>query len=356
MADQTATTSPVKLGLSVLWPAFWTALPIKLVFVLLVLATGMMQVEAKAGVAFLLLLASPVTVGAYPTLTSALDVHVAEGVGLALLFLLSIPIDIWALGLVGRTVFLERLRAQPPDRLGLILWGQSALIGAIYLPLLWFIEGIVTDTAKSITHLIMELELLKAFPVAERISVELALWGSVSAVTLLALLLFGLWLVGRFVVMRQAAKAAPASETYQALVSRWDLMRVPADQGLTLTAFTGTGVLLGLLFWAALPVTTPHPHESYKQPAAKVEPPFKPIEVLNKSEKVLTQAEAAVDALEKKAEEDAQIKGKGGKDNAAGKDAGAAKRAPATAPVKPAAAAAPATAKVAPSAPQSEKQ
>lgn len=346
--------SPVKLGLSVLWPAFWTALPIKLALALLMLAMGTMQVEAKAGVAFLLLLASPVTVGAYPTLTSALDVHVAEGVGLALLFLLSIPIDIWALGLVGRTVFLERLRVQPPDQLGLTLWWQTALIGAIYFPLLWFIEGFVTDTAQSIAHSIMELELLKFVPVAERISAELTLWGSVSTVVLLALLLFGLWLIGCFVVMKQAAKAAPVHETYQALISRWDLMRVPADQGLMLTAFTGTGVFIGVLFWASLPVTTPHPHESYKQPVVKVAPPFKPLDALNKSEKTLAQAEATVDAIEKKAEEDAQAKSKGGKTKAAGKDASAAKGAPA--PVKPAASPVPAAAQAAPPAAQSGKQ
>lgn len=346
--------SSIKLGLSILWPAFWTALPIKLALALLMLAMGAMQVEAKAGVAFLLLLASPVTVGAYPTLTSAFDVHVAEGIGLALLFLLSIPIDIWALGLVGRTVFLERLRVQPPDQLGLTLWWQTALIGAIYFPLLWFIEGFVTDLARSMALSIMELELLKAVPVAERISVELTMWGSVSIVVLLALLLVGLWLIGGFVVKKQAAKAVPATETYQGLISRWDLLRVPADQGLMLTAFTGTGVFIGVLFWASLPVTTPHPHESYKQPVVKVAAPFKPIDTLNKSEKALAQAEVTLGAIEKKAEEDAQAKSKDGKSKAAGKDAGAAKGAPT--PVKPAAAPVPAAAQAAPPAVQSGKQ
>ncbi len=345
--------SSVKLALSILWPAFWTAVPIKLALALLMLAMGTMQVEAKAGVAFLLLLGSPVTVFAYPTLTSVLEVHVAEGIGLALLFLLSIPIDIWALDLVGRTVFLERLRVQPPDQLGLTLWWQTALIGAIYFPLLWFIEEFVTDTAQSVAHSILELELLKAVPVAERITVELTLWGSISIAVLLALLLFGLWLIGGFVVKKQAAKAVPATETYQALVSRWDLLRVPADQGLVLTAFTGTGVFIGVLFWAALPVTTPHPHESYKQAVVKVAPPLKPLEVLNRSEKTLAQAEATVDAIEKKAEGNTQGRSKGGKTKAAGKEAGAAKQAPA--PVKPAAAPLPAAAQVAPPAAQNGK-
>ena len=47
------------------------------------------------------------------------------------------------------------------------------------------------------------------------------------------------------------------------------MMRVPADQGLMLTAFTPGGVVLVMLFWASLPVTTPHPHECCKNPEVK---------------------------------------------------------------------------------------
>ena len=47
-----------------------------------------------------------------------LDSHFGEGTGLPFIFLMSIPVDIWALGLVGRTVFLGTLRLEP--RMGLV--------------------------------------------------------------------------------------------------------------------------------------------------------------------------------------------------------------------------------------------
>jgi hypothetical protein len=104
-------------------------------------------------------------------------------------------------------------------------------------------------------------------------------------------------------------------------------MRVPADQGLTLTALTLGGVVLSMLFWAGLPVTTPHPHECCKKPDVKAEPPFKPLEALNKDEKMIAQLEGQVDALEKKAEAEKD------KDKGKGKKAASAPEAPA--PKKP---------------------
>jgi len=81
--------SNVKLGLLVFWPTFWTGFPLKMVIVLLLLAA---------------------------------HIHPWEGTGLAALLLLSIPIDIWALGLCARTVFLERLSLDSPKGMGLRLW------------------------------------------------------------------------------------------------------------------------------------------------------------------------------------------------------------------------------------------
>ena len=316
MTDERESMSPTKIGLGVLWPAFWTGLPIKLGLVLVFLAMDMMQFEGRIGLAFIMLLASPVTVFALPIISMGLESHIGEGVGIALLFLLAIPIDIWALGVVGRTYFLERFRKEPPDGLGLTLWWKCALVGAIFLPILWFIVGTVTSTAISMAHSLMEMELVKGVPVAERISIELTLWGGVSAAVLIVLLLIGVSLVGRMI--RSTAEAArPVTENYQGLITRWDLMRVPADQGLMLTAVTLSGVVLSLLFWAALPVTTPHPHECCKPPEVKAQPPYKPLDALNKDEKLIAQLSAQVEALEKKAEEDAQKskgKGKAGKD------------------------------------------
>lgn len=308
--------SPTKLGLKILWPTFWTGLPIKMAFALLFLALGIVHFETRLGLAFLMLLASPVTVFALPIIIGGLESHIGEGVGIALLFLLAIPIDIWAFGVVGRQFFLERLRKEPPDGLGLSLWWKSALVGAIFLPIVWFIVGMATSTAMSMAHSLFEMEMLKGIPVAERISIELTIWGSIATAVLLVLLLIGLSLVGR--LMRSTANAAgPASEPYHGLIRRWDLMRVPADQGLMLASLTGGAVLLSVLFWSSLPVTTPHPHECCKQPEVKAQPPYKPLDALNKDEKLLAKVTAQVEALEKqKAEEDAKGKGKGkpGKD------------------------------------------
>jgi hypothetical protein len=332
MSDERESMSPTKLGLGILWPAFWTGLPIKLAFVLLFLALGMVHFETRIGLAFLMLLTSPVTVFALPTITLGLESHLGEGVGIALLFLLSIPIDIWALGVVGRTFFLERLRREPPEGLGLTLWWKCALVGGIFLPILWIAVSATTENAIAISHSLFEMEMLKGVPVAEKISIELTLWGGVASGVLIALLAVGLSLVGRM-IRSTVESAGPASENYQGLITRWDLMRVPADQGLMLTALTGGAVILSLLFWSSLPVFTPHPHDCCKKPEVKAVPAFKPLETLNKDEKMLAQLTAQVELLEKQQAE-AELekdksKGKAGKD--------AVKAPAATAPAPPAA-------------------
>lgn len=290
--------SSVKLGFAVAWPAFWTAVPAKIVFVLLLLAAGL---------------------------------HPWEGVGLAFLLLLSIPVDIWALGVSARTVFLERLRLQPPDQLGLTLWWQSVPLNLLYLPLGYVIESGAIAGAKAVTEKIMEIELIKGLGVAERISIELTLWGSVAVIVLLLLVLGWLFLFG-WIVRRQTAVARASDASYQALVRQWDLMRVPADQPLLLTVFTASGVVLVALFWAFMPVTTPHPHELYQKEPVKVAPPFKPAEALQKTEKLIAQAEVAVQALEEKAQAEAKVKEKGkgkGKEKGAGKAAASPQAQPA---------------------------
>jgi hypothetical protein len=319
MSDERESLSPTRIGLGVLWPAFWTGLPFKLAFALVFFAMDLMHFENRLGLAFFMLLSSPVTVFALPIISMGLESHIGEGVGIAFLFLLSIPIDIWALNLVGRTYFLEKFRKEPPEGLGVTLWWKCAVVGAVFLPLLWLIVGTVTSTAISMTHSLLDLELFKGVPVAERIGIELSLWGSVSAGALIVLLLIGVSLVGR-IIRSTAETARPLSDSYQRVVTRWDLMRVPADQGLMLTALTLGGVVLSVLFWAALPVTTPHPHECCKKPEVKAEPPFKPLEALNKDEKMIAQLEVQVDALEKQKAEAEKDKGKGKK---AGREAAA---------------------------------
>lgn len=279
MTEQPVSMPPVKLGLAVAWPAFWTGVPIKVALILLLLAAGL---------------------------------HPWEEAGLALLLLLSIPVDIWAVGVSARTVFLERLGLEPPEGIGPALWWRGALLTAVYAPAAFFIESQTKAVSKSIAASLMDLELLKHLPVAERISLELSLWGTVAAAMLLILLLGWLFLFGR-IVRSQAATARATDAPYEALIRRWDLLRVPADQPLLLSAFVATGVLAVLLLWGFMPVTTPHPHELYKKEPVKAAPAVKPVEALQKTEKVLAQAEVAVQALEEKKiqEEAEQKKGKG---------------------------------------------
>jgi hypothetical protein len=180
------------------------------------------------------------------------------------------------------------------------LWWQGAALYATYGSLACFLGRQTIAGSKGVAAKIMEMGALKALPVAERISIELVLWGSVSAAVLLVLALGGLFLFGKL-VQRQADATSPIAAPYEARVRQWDVMRVPADQPLMLTVFTATGVTLVLLLWALMPVTTPHPHESYKQDGKKAAPALKPTEALQKAERVLTQAEASVQALEAKA-------------------------------------------------------
>ncbi|HKN86055.1 MAG TPA: hypothetical protein VJV04_04300, partial [Nitrospiraceae bacterium] len=117
MSGPASNISAIKLGLLVAWPAFWIGVPLKLVISLLLLAMGL---------------------------------HPWEMPGLAFLLLLSIPIDIWALGLSTKTVFLERLRMKAPDSAGLTIWWQAALLNAIYLPLVYVVGGGAVSISKSI--------------------------------------------------------------------------------------------------------------------------------------------------------------------------------------------------------------
>ena len=326
--------SPSKLGFGILWPAFWTGLPIKLAFAVLFLALGMVHFETRIALAFLMLLASPVTVFALPTITLGLDSHLGEGAGIALLFLLAIPIDIWALGVAGRTFFLERLHREPPDGLGLTLWWKCALVGAIFLPILWVAQSAITAASISAAQSIFETGFLEGTPVPERISIELTLWGTVATGALLLLFVIGFSLVGR-AIRGTVQSARHAAENYEGLITRWDLMRVPGDQGLMLTAMSGVAVVMSFLFWSSLPVYTPHPHDCCKKAEVKAEPAFKPVETLNKDEKVIAQLAARVELLIEQQAEAELEKEKSKKKAEAGKEA--VKLPEATEPAPPAA-------------------
>lgn len=302
MAEERESMSPTEIGFGILWPACWTSIVVKAVFAVLLLTVGLVHFEGRFGLAVIMLFLSPVTVFAIPIIMAVFGTHFGEGIGLEILFWLSIPVDIWALGLVARTFFLERLRKEPPDGLGLAIWWRSALIGAFFLPILWGVVSFVTDNAITASHTMAEMESLRhitdtGLPVAERIGLELTIWGSISSAVLVVLSVIGVSILGQ-IIRRMAEGSRTASENYQGLITRWDLMRVPTDQGLLLTSLAGVGVVCSLMFWTILPVTTPHPHECCKKPDVAVEPAFKPIQSLNNTAQRIASLTAQVDALE----------------------------------------------------------
>ena len=82
----------------------------------------------------------------------AAHMHPWEGTGFFLLLLVSIPIDIWALGLCARTVFIDRLKVDPQPGLGPNLWIRWAVFSAIALPVIKIIVSEGTGVAKSVTR------------------------------------------------------------------------------------------------------------------------------------------------------------------------------------------------------------
>lgn len=329
IAEERESMSPTKIGFGILWPACWTGIPIKAVIAVIVMTMGLVHFEGRFGLAVVMLLISPVTVFAIPIIMAVFGTHFGEGIGLEILFWLSIPVDIWAFGLVGRTFFLERLRKEPPDGLGLAIWWRAAFIGAFFLPALWGAVSFVTDNAITASRSMAEIESLRqifdnGLPIAERIGLELTIWGTISSALLIVLSLIGVSIFGQ-IIRRISEDCKPTSENYQGLITRWDLMRVPADQGLLLGSLAGVGVVMSLVFWTVLPVTTPHPHECCNKPEVQAEPVFKPAEALNKNAQRLVLLTAQIEAMERQnAETKGQIeKGKGKAEGETAKDSSA---------------------------------
>jgi len=268
--------SNTKLGLLILWPAFWTGFPIKLVVVLLLLAAHM---------------------------------HPWEGSGLFFLLLISIPVDIWALSLCARTVLIDRLKVDPLPGLGPNLWIRWAIFSAVLLPVIKIVVSAVTEIAKSVVASIIEAlkeHIYPTLPVAEQISLELVMWGSVASVALIVSIL--VWLYGLGWLAQPFVKnAKPVEGTIDDQANFWDSLRIPADQPLLLTAFTGFGVVLVFLFWILMPATTPHPHAEYEYTFEKKEVKIvEPKKVLKETEQVLAKAELVIKKLEDEKSGDAE--------------------------------------------------
>ena len=269
MAHPVESISSIKLAWAVSWSAFWTGFPFKLIVALLLLAG---------------------------------QVHPWEGAGLVTLLVVSVPIDIWAVGLTARTVFLERLGMEVKGPVGVSLWWQGAVLGALVLGSGYYAVGTTVAVGQKIAAAIIALikKVYPALPIAEQITLELLLWTIPTAIVLLMVVLLWLqlfgWRVKRFVVTSGQTSAASFVER----VRQWDYARVPADPTLVLVSFAGVIVTLTVVFWVLLPVTTPTPHPDYPlQQVEKVKKPVKPEELIKKTEATLKKAEAVLAALEK---------------------------------------------------------
>jgi hypothetical protein len=261
--------SSVKLAWAVSWSAFWTGFPLKMIAALLLLS---------------------------------MQVHPWEGAGLAALLVISIPIDIWALGLTARTFFLERLGMEVKGPVGAQLWGQGAVLGVVVLGAAYYAVGGAVAVGKSIAHTVFEVvkKIIPEFPIAEQITIELLIWAIPAAIVATLMVIIWLKLFGWRIKRYLAAHGQAGAVSFLDRVRQWDLSRVPADPVLMLVSLSGVAVLLTVAFWVFLPETTTHRHPDYPAvETVKAKKPVKPEEVLKKTDASLAKAEAVLEALEK---------------------------------------------------------
>ena len=267
MSATVETVSSIKVGWDVCWSAFWTGLPFKLIAVVLLLA---------------------------------MQVHPWEGAGLTALLVISIPIDIWALGLTARTYFLERYSMELEGPIGVKLWWQGAVIGGVFLVTAYYVVGAAAAIAKRMDDGIVAgiKKVFPEFPIAEQITLDVLLWSIPPLVALVVLALVALQVYGWRIKTTVESTGRPTAEPFVERVRQWDYSRVPRDQGLMFISFAAVIVLFTFIFWTVLPVTTPHPSEEYKSEVAKPAKPVKPEDILKRTETSLAKAEAVLHTLE----------------------------------------------------------
>ena len=267
MTTNVANVSSIKLAWALCWAAFWTGFPLKLIVAVLLLA---MQVPPW------------------------------EEAGLTALLVVSIPIDLWALGLTARTYFLERHGLELDGAIGLALWWQGAVIGIAFVAVAYFAVGAAVSIGKQIAASIIEgiKKIFPGFSIAEQITLELLLWSIPTIVVLGVLALIALKIYGWRIKATVKSTGRPTAAPFAERVRRWDFARVPRDAGLLLASFAGVIGLLTIVFWLFLPVTTPHPSEDYKVQVRKPVKPLKPEDMLKQTEMSLAKADAVLHSLE----------------------------------------------------------
>ena len=117
MSHPATAISSIKLAWALSWTAFWTGFPFKAIVALLLLAG---------------------------------QVHPWEGTGLIALLTVSVPIDVWALGLTARTFFLERMGVEVRGPVGIGLWWQGAVLGSATLGAAYYAVGATAAVGQKI--------------------------------------------------------------------------------------------------------------------------------------------------------------------------------------------------------------
>lgn len=280
MSHPATAISSVKLAWGVSWATFWTGFPFKVIVALLLLAA---------------------------------QIHPWEGAGLIALLAVSAPIDIWALGLTARTIFLERMGMEVRGPVGIGLWWQGALLGAVMLGAAYFAVGATAAVGKRAAAATMVVvKKIIPIPVAEQITIELLIWSVPATVVIIVFLLIWLKLFGWRIKRFAVASGQTNSAGLQERVREWDYWRVPADSMLMLVSFTAVAVLLTVAFWVLLPVTTPHRHPDYPPLQTEtVKKKVKPEELLKKTETTLVTAEAVLESIETEKSKEKKGKPKG---------------------------------------------
>lgn len=268
MSHPATAISSVKLAWALSWTAFWAGFPFKMIVALLLLAA---------------------------------QIHPWEGAGLITLLVVSVPIDVWALGLTARTFFLDRMGMEVRGPVGVGLWWQGAVLGVVTLGVAYYAVDVTATVCKKAAAATLDVvKRVIPIPIAEQITIELLMWAVPATIVAIILLLVWLKLFGWRIKRYAVAFGQTSPAGLEERVREWDGWRVPADAMLMLVSFTAVAVLLTVAFWVLLPVTTTHRHPDYPPPQTEtVKKKLKPEELLKKTDTALAKAEEVLELLEK---------------------------------------------------------
>lgn len=282
---------------------------------MLFMAMGTIHLETKLGITFLMLLMTPVSVFAFFVISLGVGFHFGEGIGLP--YCSCSPFQsTFGLGL-GRPyrVFGALAARAPRTHWALGCGFDLRSPGRSTFPSCGWYRGGATDLARSITKSILDMDMLKAMPVAERIGLEFTAWGSAAFVVLLALTFVGLSILGKLVEGRARCRCPTSgrhlSRSHIAL--GYDPGARRSELDVDRLHRRGRSIESPILGRAS--GVDSHPHECCKPATVEAAPPFDAQKSLSKGEKAFKDAELKIAAIEQRTAEDEKDKQKGGKDS-----------------------------------------